>query len=102
MISNKLLGKVLSIDCKSNKVVGNMVIYNDHYKINVYELMHLCKKWIISQEYDVFSGGMADTQYSCYIDDQSTFIETVNVHYGDTEYEAVIKATQWIYDENNV
>ncbi len=108
MISNKLLGEVLSIDCNSNKIVGNTVIYNEHYRINVYELMHFCKTWSSTKYKNIFSrceyktpntlGAIAYIIDSFYIDRYhgSRIIESYKA---DTEPEAVFKACQWIYDK---
>ncbi len=99
MISNELLGEMLGIDCKSNKIVDNMVVYNEHYRINVYEFMHFCKEWLVAQGYDVLSGSMEDGKYRCYLKSQLIIDEIFNIHYGDTEIKAVTTTCQWIYDK---
>ncbi len=45
--SKELLSEVLGVEVHSVEVVGNMIKYNEHFVINIYEFSYLCKIWAL-------------------------------------------------------
>ncbi len=96
MTDKKLLSEVLNINVTDTKVVDNYIIYNTHYKINVYELANLCKQWALKN---------TGYRLKSYINDKGTGICDVRVGDGRTltrkivpnsEPEAIFQACNWI------
>lgn len=133
MISKELLNEVLELNivCVSNFLrKDNMLEYqflssrNKEYglnnavdeiiypprQINIYELAHKCKECIISNGFDVLSGGLEQGKYSCYLDSELELthneykIDKYNIScetlsfYEDTEYKAIFKACEYIME----
>lgn len=66
------------------------VKHNIYEKINIYELAHKCKEWAIKNDFFIFSG--YNGNYNCFVNHSG------NRFFGDTEPEAIFKATQYIYN----
>ena len=120
MISKELLSEVLEIKVfaeirEDDDVRNNILVYwefdgyrNECRNINIYELAFKCKKWAISNGFDVLSGGLEQGKYSCYLDSELELthneykIDKYNIScetlsfYEDTEIKAIFKACQWI------
>ncbi len=97
MISNKLVSTVLGINCTTNKVVGNVLIYNKHYTRNLYEFMNLCKKWAYTKNYHLDAIYCLDEQtWSCYCVNTIHDGYDYSVDYLLIEPEAVFACCEWI------
>ena len=68
-------------------------------RIEVHLFMHMCKEWAFNKEYILYSSKMfSDNEfsYSCFIPD--SIIEGTKRWYSITEPETVIKACEWILE----
>lgn len=65
--------------------------------INIYELMHLMKEWAIKNEHELMScgGGYCES----YPKSWDSLTKPIKEFYGDTEFEAVTKAAEWIKEQ---
>jgi NADH:ubiquinone oxidoreductase subunit B-like Fe-S oxidoreductase len=112
MISKELLSEVLNIEnSRISKTVESYQQINDttmaiHYYmkdgaelINIYELQYKIKEWLISKQCCVLSGNgfKKNIGYVCTLD---TFIpmDIDEVFEADTEFEAVVKAADYILE----
>ena len=108
IISEELLNEVLNYDVKlSNiKIDGSSVIFNVGDRlimssINIYEVIHRCKKWVVSKGGEITSGYIEDDEpgWYCYASlDPHPYMETGITKTENTELEAVFKAAQWILE----
>lgn len=111
MISKDLLNEVLPYASITNELIsyglnkeGDLLLQYDDIDeiVNIYELAHRCKEWVISRGYDILSGGLEAGLYSCYIDysDKRYTLQMNPLHheFADTESEAIFKACQCILD----
>lgn len=127
MVSKELLQETMScltvdeiISTDNNKIDNNI-----YYKvkeidilqsINVYELMHRCKEWAYAHGYDLVSTNVtsdnAETNkrkplYYCYVMDKKwcfgvdDFDKSKKEVCGFTEFEAVVKACDYIMELKN-
>ncbi len=97
MITNKVLGEALEIECHSVVFLeGNTVKYNDHYVINIYELMHTCKKRAKESGYLIGS-----TLGSSTVTDRQGKTVAIFTSLGNhiNEPEAVLLAYEWVLSE---
>ena len=117
MVNKELLSAVLGVNIKdvykleSNPNLGKNDIpysirgYGDIEWINIYELAHKCKEWVISKGYDILSGGLEAGLHSCYIDysDKRYTLQMNPLHYefADTEPEAIFATCQWTLDNKD-
>ena len=103
MISKELLSEVLGIEVThvtQKPELGNIleVQYtnglkqNYIFEANIYELMHLMKKWAYEQRWLVESSVTLTTCRQLGKDTQHYFDE-------DSEYDSVVRACQWIYNK---
>ena len=113
MISKELLSAVLETEVKTFKIENELIIYNDHYVINIYKLAHLCKEWSSKQKYYINSGKFDN---SSGINSGKCFAaihnptKRLNSVYGSggvkndivavTENEAIFKACEWILKDD--
>ncbi len=102
-MTTELLNKVLKTNAIWVEVKGNEVFYNADnnkhscFKINTYELAHICKEWVYKQKVIISSSKANDAylailDYDGVTDSTSTFI-------ADTEPEAIFIACEWILKE---
>jgi len=117
MINKELLSKVLDINLKDNVcvVVDNEIhiSFEDRVdKINIYELAHKCKEWIIDMEqnqgictHKTFYTQTDGYEWYCgFASIQTTYDDEAilkDISKADTEVEAIFKATQWILDNKD-
>ncbi len=47
--SKELLSEVLGVEVHSVEVSGNILKYNEHFVINIYEFSYLCKIWALDK-----------------------------------------------------
>ena len=119
MISKELLSEVLNVENEriSKKVdrfcfpTENIIAVSYYMEdgwqhLNIYELAHKCKEWAISKGYDILSGGLEASLYSCYIDysDKRYTLQMTPLHheFANTEPEAIFEACQWILDNREI
>ena len=118
MISKELLSEVLNKNVDQliidSKVIENNLsasrstadiayrINYDWFYINIHELAHKCKEWaIVNSEYTAFCTQFEKYQFNCHLYKYiSIYADKSNTYTfsGDTEPEAIFKATQYIYD----
>ena len=97
MIDKKLLSLVLNVEVTELKISGKTIIYNEHFVINIYELMYLCKEWALSKRYKINSRpDSVPTLWEAYI---NLNITTCHSEVDDTEPKAIIKICEWILKE---
>ena len=104
MISKELLNAVLGniSEIYNIKIANNTLFYGTEgyiNEINVYELVHKCKKWAYKEDEWIIESGLDYAnlfgRHSCTDD------APIKVFDGQTEAEAIFKACQWIL-ENKV
>lgn len=109
----ELLGLVLGIkldtvditSAYANVEIG--IVYTrqeENYKlkdvINIDTLTRLMKEWCYRKQIPLLSGKRNSyNSWCCFIDDISYKIDT---QYGNTEFEAVLKATHWVATEKDL
>ena len=112
MVDIKMLSLALSVDVK--KAVFDLRIIHKNIRtdvkpsefvalydgtwnvVNIYELMHKCKKWALTQGYDIASSSQGYANI--------TTLDSINQHgyfAQDTEFEAVLKAAQWVLNNKD-
>lgn len=112
--SKELLSAVLGGDISSVSVAGNKITYTiPNYEteedgeltyidlgtnINIYELQHKIKEWASVCGYSLSSFWCFEKQdWSCWIEQKDgKFMGMNNYYHADTEFEAVVKACEWI------
>ena len=94
MISKELLSAVLETEVKTFKIENELIIYNDHYVINIYKLAHLCKEWAFDNGFRLQTQKYKTEEYQCIIDEMN--IQFHSAKYEVTEHEAIFKACEWI------
>lgn len=119
LISKELLSEVLEIEIidfdivNKNNVRINLLRHeknplNDELKlsgvpfgskgaINIYELAHKCKEWALDKGYMIKSQILLNGQGHSVIQKKENDTQTMG-WCADTEYKAIFKATQYIYD----
>ena len=120
MISKELLSVVLnkkvieddisSIELKDNKITfiedywdedEGSGFYRSH-TINIYELIHLCKEWLLNQNISAYSylhelnGGVEIVPKK-----KCNWLNGNKKFKADTEPEAIFKAAQWVLDNTS-
>lgn len=113
-ISKKLLSEVLeynvydyalkNTNVKLNKITTSTLcneprIIGYEKGINIYELAHKCKEWLLSKGYSYLSGkdDIYERGKGCVCSIGSTEL-LIKDFYANTEIEAIFKACQWILD----
>ncbi len=99
MISNELLSIILKTETflpiwqnNYNEIVYSTKSYKETgNSINIYELTHKCKKWIANKEHSCNSG-ISNKNHKAFCNLNG------NTYFGETEPEAVFKATQYILE----
>jgi len=66
--------------------------------INIYELMHMMKEWAVKNEHELMScnGGYCEAFPKKTWD---SLTKPIKEFYGDTEFEAITEACEWILKE---
>ena len=115
MISKELLSEVLKQETRFIRYVANNT-YEVHFEkpirlkyiiINIYELAHKCKEWIINKGYVLKLCYVLenDTRELCFIETTLLRSNQYSSDYYDidskTEVEAVIKACEWILNSKD-
>ncbi|TLP41064.1 hypothetical protein [Arcobacter arenosus] len=112
MISKELLSEVLDKDVISmssyeENTLGYLVNEDDYYQINIYELAHKCKEWILKHK----TLNVSVISISCQTEPPNICHSFVSYYCfeikdfakacfsGETEIETVIHACQWILDD---
>ena len=102
LISKELLRHVISTDkFECIGVFGGIASLRDNvtdsgWDYNIYELAHRCKKWALSQGYDIASSSQGYANITT-LDS----IKQCGYFAQDTEFEAVLKAAQWVLDNKD-
>jgi len=111
--SRELFSAVLGYEVKVT-FINREIDYNKHlwYKlrcgdtesINIYELMHMMKKWAVTKGYAIQSEAPWNEEYRNGfirqgIAELRTFTLIVDIFNANTEHEAVTKACEWILEQ---
>ena len=84
----------------TSEVTGNPYNYITHDKINIYELMHMCKEWASKHHYSVMSGWEMTHWGGAYR--VAVFRNSDNILFSmstvKTEPEAIFRACEWIFN----
>ena len=88
----------------TSEVTGNPYNYVTHDKINIYELMHMCKEWARDNEF--FLRSFYDYEGAfCYIS-APEWVDKIDIpktgFCSDTELDAVFKACEWILNNKGI
>lgn len=113
IISKELLGEVLGENIEDIHIVDNQLLYSiPNYKteedgeevyinlgarINIYELAHKCKEWVLQYDKELLSTQRKDRA----VCDMYGIVSPNFSFYGENECEAIFKACQWIMDNAN-
>ena len=111
MINKELLSEVLGKDIANVSIFGNNINYvvenNETQEddelvyidlgmnINIYELAHKCKEWLLGKVSNLNSGFDNGQRCFCHIENGSK----EDRFYADTEAEAIFKACKWVLKE---
>ncbi len=101
MISKELLSVVLGNEVRVVVHWDESVVqWNEHRnlphtleEINIHELAHKCKKWVLIYKYEILSGYLSGRGYVVAGDQRRTW-------FADTECEAIFKACEYIMEHN--
>ena len=109
-ISKELLSEVLKVNVKEFKIEKNelrYIIENDTNNIpdltyiNIYELAHKCKEWACIQGYDCLSDTTIIGCCNSHLFKSGQFMNRsvcLESFLGNTEYESIFIACEWILD----
>ena len=110
-ISKELIIKVMDIKYPFSDVQLNSnilswwredVYFEEKVKINIYEFAHKCKVWVFNKYKIYLSSELGeDSEISLFWTANFKIKKENKSFYGDTEIEAVIKASEYILKELN-
>jgi len=78
---------------------GNIKMY-----INIYELAHKCKKWLINSDYFItikYDPRIGRTKIELIVSKDSTTISSEEHFYTNTEQDAIFQACEWILKQKD-
>ena len=86
----KVIHSQLNSSVKNSEIA---ISYDDKWTYeNIYELMHLMKEWAFSNDYQLYSGRLIGHKSIC-------SVVNFDNSFAETEFEAVIKACEWILSQ---
>ena len=105
--SKKLLSEVLKNETKGLKSFGlsecaKYIIfqYEDFDdSINIYELAHKCKEWILINKYKIFIYSDDNSEWYCQVQLVDADEQPKEWSVAETEPEAIFKACEWILEQ---
>lgn len=106
IINKELLSLVVAEKVTNHGVENNELWYTipkvfGHKILNLDTLGRLCKEWCTTKECALFSGwDYENGHYNALIARHET--NDIVDNYGDTELEAIIKATEWVAKEKGI
>ncbi len=104
MITNELMSEIIGNPISTVGIGGNKksIFYGNGLsplqKINIHELAHKCKEWVLSDTEYSCSSGLSRGFTRCKIGDGYCMVGA-RFFFADTEPEAVFKGCEWILNE---
>ncbi len=98
MINKDLVEGVLNTKVTKVVIIDNQIKYNDHYVINIYEFMNMCKGWAYTKDYHLDAEYIEDFWFCMCVSKIYCGVDH-EVEYCLTELEAVFRACEWILKE---
>lgn len=87
-------------------IIDNYIIFADDgecmFEVNIYEFAYKCKVWVFNKYKIYLSSELGeDSEVSLFWTANFKIKRENKSFYGDTEFEAIIKACEWILKELN-
>ena len=108
MISKELLSEVLNnkkiLLSKNDLLIEDNVLLFDNkcnylVNINIYELAHKCKEWILINKYKIFIYSDDNSEWYCQVQLVDADEQPKEWSVAETEPEAIFKACEWILEQ---
>ena len=103
-ISKELLSEVLNLNITyiercNNSIIYKISVYDREEEINIYELAHKCKEWVLKQGYRIIIDCSKDIELGIRILKNGRDIYS---NENKSEQQAIFKACQWILDNKEI
>lgn len=103
MISKELLSEVLNLNITyiercNNSIIYKISVYDREEEINIYELAHKCKEWVLKQGYRIIINYSKDIKVGIRILKSGKYVYS---NENKSEVEAIVKACEWMLKEQN-
>ena len=104
-ISNELLSVILNREVKNNlNTVKDLVVFayvgEDTWRdIEIYEVIYLCKKWLVSKDYFItikYDPRIGRSKVQLSISKDNTTIFGEEHFYADSEEDVIFQACEWV------
>ena len=104
MISKELMSEVLNLNITyiercNNSIVYKISVYDREEEVNIYELAHKCKEWVLKQGYRIIIDCSKDIELGIRILKNGRDIYS---NENKSEQQAIFKACQWILDNKEI
>lgn len=102
-ISKELLSEVLNLNITyiercNNSIIYKISVYDREEEINIYELAHKCKEWVLKQGYRIIINYSKDIKVGIRILKSGKYVYS---NENKSEVEAIVKACEWMLKEQN-
>lgn len=103
-VSKELLSEVLGYAVSSIYIApnGNFIEAQSKYRderISIYEFQHKCKEWAYERDFYIYSIFTFAGEGACYVTKDNEVQKRLATFAGDSEPEAVFKATSYIMEQ---